>query len=88
MKTVIKNPDNIAYLRADTNYTFIYFKDGTRFHSSYTLKSFEAMFASSNSFSRIHRKYLVNKSSIKFSTEGEVTLKSGELLPLARRRMV
>ncbi|WP_435356650.1 LytR/AlgR family response regulator transcription factor [Emticicia sp. SJ17W-69] len=76
-----------AYLlEAQINYTNIYFADGSKEISPYTLKKFEQQLASNPSFIRIHRSFLVNKNFIREIKHLNVVLISGAILPLARRR--
>lgn len=87
MKLNLQHPErHISYLQAEKNYTFIFFKDGTKFLSSYTLKSYEEKFAKTQGFSRIHRKYLVNNNSVITRLEDQVRLFGGKVFPMSRRK--
>lgn len=80
-------PDEILYLKAESNYTEIYFKDGTKKLLSKTLKILEDILPS-HQFFRVHKSYLVNASHITdiiFSTNDRaVKLVSGQILPVSR----
>ncbi len=83
-----KLPDlEILYFKGDSNYTRIYFEDGSVIISSYTLKTF----LSDPIFLRIHRTYIVNSKFIKERIEcggyQYCRLKNGEVLPISRRRL-
>ncbi len=86
MKKPLSNYINIIYLEADIDYTIVHFQDGSKQIFSYTLKKYQDLFSSLNAFSRIHRRYLVNREFITSCTETEVYLSCGKRLPLARRR--
>ncbi|MCP9770318.1 LytTR family transcriptional regulator [Lacihabitans sp. LS3-19] len=88
MKTNLSDSFNITHLEASVNYTIFHFKDGHREIHAYTLKKFENEFSKSKAFSRIHRRYLVNRKFIASHNESEVFLSCGKKLPLARRRRV
>lgn len=81
--------DDINYLEADGNCTTIYFKDGTRFVDSRTLKTYEEILDSTK-FWRIHKTYMINLSEISeyLTDEGHmVVLKNKKSLPVARNRV-
>ncbi|MCP9755531.1 LytTR family transcriptional regulator [Lacihabitans sp. CCS-44] len=88
MKEHLSNSFNITHLEASVNYTIFHFKDGHREIHAYTLKKYETDFSSSKAFSRIHRRFLVNRQFIASHNESEVLLSCGKRLPLARRRRV
>jgi two-component system LytT family response regulator len=52
--------DNIRYLEAAGNYTFLYFTNGERLLVCRTLQDMEDRLASPYRFLRIHRSFLIN----------------------------
>lgn len=79
---------SIVYLEADRNYTVIYYHDSHKDMFSLTLKRFAELLADDAAFVRIHRSYLVNRQYIAEVTPDNVVMRSGVVLPLARRRRV
>lgn len=84
----IEKHNCISHLEAATNYTIFHYSDGHREIRAYTLKKYENELSGFNSFSRIHRSFLVNRAFIKTHNESEVILNCGKRLPLARRRRI
>jgi two-component system LytT family response regulator len=81
--------DDLAYLEASGNCTMLYFKDGTRYLDTRTLKVYEEILSESH-FYRIHKSYIVNMDMIKeyVSEDGHIlVLKNGNELPVARNRV-
>lgn len=81
-------PEQLTFLEASVNYTILHYADGSTEIHSYTLKKFEEKLDSLKSFSRIHRRYLVNTAFVKRRNTEEVLLFCGKRLPVARRRRV
>lgn len=53
--------DNIIYLQAESNYTYIFIDDGKKIITTKTLKEFENQLCESGSkFMRVHNSYIVN----------------------------
>ena len=52
----------LIFLEADNNYTFLFLKDGRKILSSKTLSYFDRLLEEDARFVRIHKKYLVNMS--------------------------
>ncbi len=80
--------DQIIYLEATGNYTYIHFAAEKPLLASKTLKEFEDMLPP-ELFFRIHNASLVNVTAIKKYNKGDggqVTLVNGTLLDVARRR--
>lgn len=88
MKIQLSDSFTITHLEASTNYTIFHFIDGRKEIHAYTLKKYENEFLPTNAFSRIHRRYLVNRGFITSHNDSEVILTCGKRLPLARRRRV
>ena len=78
--------EEVAHFTADVNYTHIYYKNGESQIFSYTLKRFDDLLKPTGNFIRIHRSHLVNKAQIRQYRKREVVLKSGEVLPVSRRK--
>jgi two-component system, LytTR family, response regulator len=87
--SILKN-EEIVYLEASDNYTMIYLSDGKRHLSSKNIKVYEDHL-NSRVFYRIHKSYIINvEHHLKeFSrSEGNMAvLKSGKLVPVARRKV-
>ncbi len=85
----IVEDDDISHLEASGNCSMIYFKDGTRYLDTRTLKIYEEIL-NSVKFYRIHKSYIINLDMIKeyVSEDGyTVILKNGVQLPVARNRV-
>ncbi len=80
-------PEDILYLKAESNYTEIFYKDGSKKLLSKTLKIIEDCLPS-QTFFRIHKSYVVNVShitNIVLSThESAVKLIGGHTIPVSR----
>ncbi len=79
--------DEIVRLEADRNYTYIYFKNGSRLLSSKTLLLFEAELPNTH-FIRINRNTIVNATLIAYyePKSKTVVLNNGSAYEVARRR--
>ena len=80
--------EDIIYLKAQSNYTIFYLKEGQKITVSKTLKDFEEILPSSI-FIRIHHSYLINKNHVLKYIKGEggqVVMKNGTTLDVARRK--
>ncbi len=80
--------DEICYLRAEKEYTYIHCLNGDVHCSSSNLGHYEDLL-SGHAFFRLHHSYIVNRASIKEYQKGEggeVLLYKGEHLPVSRRR--
>ena len=80
-------PDEILYLKAESNYTEIYYKDGSKKLLSKTLKVLEEVLPA-HRFFRIHKSYVVNAAHITdivlSTNDRAVKLVSGQILPVSR----
>ena len=80
-------PDEILYLKAESNYTEIYFKDGSKKLLSKTLKVLEEVLPA-HRFFRIHKSYVVNASHISdimlSTNDRAIKLVNGQILPVSR----
>ena len=77
------------HLEASGNCTTIYFKDGTRYLDTRTLKTYEEMLDESK-FARIHKSHIINLNELSeyLNEEGHFAiLKNGLKLPIARNRV-
>lgn len=80
------NFSEIQYLEAAENYTIFHKANGSKLLLAYTLKHFEKKYDLEKSFSRIHRKFLVNRDFVVSYCDSEVTLANGQKLPISRRK--
>lgn len=80
------SPGELAYCRAEGNYTELYLMNGQRFIAARTLREYEDMF-SELGFIRVHRSYLVNRSAItRITTDGHLEITGGHRVEISRRR--
>lgn len=82
----IKTSD-ISFLKAESNYTFIFLIDGKKIVASKTLKYVHSQIPN-NLFVRIHQSYVVNKENIDRCLHGAnklLILKSGKELPVSKK---
>lgn len=82
------NVSDILYLEAESNYTYIFLKNGKKITVSKTLKDFEELLPSSI-FIRIHHSYIINKKCIQKYIRGEggqVVMENGKILDVSRRK--
>jgi two-component system LytT family response regulator len=80
--------NDIIYLQAESNYTFIYLIFSTKLTVSKTLKDFEELMPS-QIFIRIHHSCLINKNYVQKYIRGEggqVVMINGKILDVARRK--
>lgn len=83
------NDDTISHLEASGNCTTIYFKDGTRYLDTRTLKIYENLLNPAK-FSRIHKSHIINLTVMKeyINEDGHfAVLESGIRVPIARNRV-
>jgi two-component system, LytTR family, response regulator len=74
--------DDIVYLEADCNYTYIHTRTGRPLCLPRTIGSFEL---NPQCFVRINRKYIINLSHLISFTRTNVKLCDGSVLPISRR---
>jgi len=80
--------EQIIHIKASSNYSHIYFEDGTCLVVSKVLSWIEQRLPQST-FLRVHRTHLINIQhlhSITLSNDSELVLRTGEVLPVAKRR--
>ncbi len=85
----IVEDDTILHLEASGNCTTIYFKDGTRYLDTRTLKTYESLLDPVK-FSRIHKSHIINLDELKeyLNDDGHfAVLKGGLRVPVARNRV-
>jgi two-component system, LytTR family, response regulator len=83
------NHHQIVFIQADDNYSMLYLDDQSEFRLSKTLGVVEDEI-NNEMFFRCHRTYLVNVFFIKEISKGDemcITLKNGNKIPLAKRRL-
>ncbi len=81
--------EDIVYLEASGNCTFLYFSDGSRYLDTRTLKIYEGILNPAY-FYRIHKSHIINMEYLKeyLNEDGHfAVLKTGKLLPVARNRV-
>ncbi len=81
--------DSIAHLEASGNCTTIYFKEGTRYLDTRTLKIYESLLDPAK-FYRIHKSHIINLNLLAeyVNEDGHfAVLKTGQRLPVARNRV-
>lgn len=84
----IVNPEDIVYLQADGNCTQLFFKDGTKYMDTRTLKVYEDIL-STKLFFRTHKSYIINWNFLKefVTSEGNYALLMGNItVPVARSK--
>jgi two-component system, LytTR family, response regulator len=83
------SPQEVLYLKGNSNYTFIFLATGKKILVCKTLKMLESCFEH-HGFFRTHRSLLVNLDFIKsydYSYDGgHIILHNGEVIPVSRRK--
>ena len=82
------DPSDIVYLRADINYTFIFFDDGKKIHSSKNIGYFDEQLLE-EPFIRIHSSTIVNLHKVKSfirADNGWIIMKNGENLKVSKNK--
>jgi len=85
----IVEDDTVLHLEASGNCTTIYFKDGTRYLDTRTLKTYESLLDPMK-FSRIHKSHIINLGELSeyLNEDGHfAVLKGGLRVPVARNRV-
>lgn len=85
----IVEDDTITHLEASGNCTTIYFKDGTRYLDTRTLKTYENLL-DDHKFCRIHKSHIINLNELTeyINEDGHfAVLKGGLRVPVARNRV-
>lgn len=85
----IVEDQSILHLEASGNCTTIYFKDGTRYLDTRTLKTYESLL-DPEKFSRIHKSHIINLNELTeyLNDDGHfAVLKGGLRVPVARNRV-
>lgn len=85
----IIDDDTILHLEASGNCTTIYFKDGTRYLDTRTLKTYESIL-DEQKFARIHKSHIINLNELSeyLNEDGHyAVLKNGLKIPVARNRV-
>lgn len=81
------NSEELSYIESIGNYLKINLKNGKTLIVTQTMKYISSLLPSTH-FTRIHKSYLVNRSEIVEIGKGELTLTSGQVLPIGRRYSV
>lgn len=80
---------DIVFVKADSNCSVLYFKDGTKYTDTRTLKTYESVL-NNDMFYRVHKSYITNVNCIKeviSADGGYVLLNNGMEIPVSRRRL-
>ena len=80
--------DNIIYLEADSNYTYVYLTGSNKMTVSKTLKEFEDMLPATI-FVRIHHSYMINCQAVQRYIKGDggqVVMKNAAVLDVSKRK--
>lgn len=82
---------DIISFEGNSNYTTIFYNDGTKYLSGYTLGFFEKKYAFSPDFLRIHKSTIINKNYLHLIENEKVNvfvqLKNGKRFEVSRRRV-
>ena len=81
--------DSIIHLEANGNCTMLYFKDGTRYLDTRTLKTYEYLL-DPKKFFRVHKSHIINTNLLAeyLNEDGHFAiLKTGHRIPVARNRV-
>ena len=87
-KIAVYELDDIVRLEAMTNYTYFYFKDGSKLLITKTLKEYDKMLSDSG-FVRVHQSHLINMDHVQayVKTEGGyILMKNQEIVPVSVRK--
>jgi len=84
----IPQEKKIILMESDNNYTIIHLSDGKKLLSGYNLKFYEDR-TDSQSFMRLNRSEMINKTFVKLINldEYSLTLNNGRRVNISRRRM-
>jgi DNA-binding LytR/AlgR family response regulator len=84
------NPQNVLSLKADINYTTVYFLDGSKKETvATTLKKIEAKFLPYPNFFRITKSTIINLDFVNSISNNVLTMNNGdEIIPSRRRGKV
>jgi two-component system LytT family response regulator len=89
-KVISKIPigQKIVLMESDSNYTIFYLENGQKILSGYNLKFYENI-TDSQSFMRLNRSEMINKTFVKRINleEFSLTLNNGRRVHISRRRM-
>jgi two-component system, LytTR family, response regulator len=81
--------EDITHLEGEGNYSFLYTKDGKKYLTSKTLKSYELIF-DANVFLRVHKSSIINVNYLKeicVEPDRYIKLKCGREVSISRRKM-
>lgn len=86
----ILEPEKLMYLKADSNYTYMHFKDGKMAVSGFTLKHHQCK-SELAGFIRVNRAYLLNPRFIikyhKIGAHIEIIMSDGTQTRVSKRRL-
>jgi DNA-binding LytR/AlgR family response regulator len=81
-------PAQVIMLVADSNYTQIYFEDGTKILVSMTLGKVQTLLDTGKNFIRIHRSFVVNRNFIENFDSSNIYLPNKQAIHISRRRLL
>lgn len=83
------NPEDVIILKANVNYTIIYFKNGQKCIVATPLKSLEVRFEGHN-FYRVHKSFMVNLAYVKnyIQTNNKVEMIDNQKALVSRRKAI
>ncbi|GAA4447641.1 hypothetical protein GCM10023189_04270 [Nibrella saemangeumensis] len=88
-RTIMVSVDDIVNLEAESNYSYVFTRDGKRYLVSKTLKELEQVL-DERMFVRIHKSYTINLAYVQsglFNRDRILQLADGREVPISRRRM-
>lgn len=80
------NPKEVLYLKAEINYTKVYFLSGKKMMVATTIGTIENRLRPFRNLFRINRSTIINIENVKEKSTDQVTLLNGERIHTSRRR--
>jgi len=74
----------IEYIEAQNRYTMLYLNNGKSVRTPKPLYAFEDELTLENGFYKCHRSYIINLFRVDSYTSSEITMRSGNKIPLSR----
>jgi len=74
----------IEYIEAQNRYTILYLNSGASIRTPKPLYAFEDELSIKNGFYKCHRSYIINLYRVDSYTSSEITMRSGNVVPLSR----
>ncbi len=76
--------DSIEYVEAQNKHLVFSLQDGTTVETTESMHAFSEKLTVNDGFFRCHRSYIVNMNHIQTHTAGEIRMRSGSCIPIAR----